>query len=610
MKTGVVRAFVIHESQNDLGALREFLKRDVDKLIGFNNVGFDYPVLHMIMIDTGGELDDEGEKYARKIYKRANEVLQEGWKRDYDIPLIPQLDLFRVHHFSNKARATSLKFLQINMGWKKCMEMPIAHNQDITADQIPLVLEYNLNDVLSTIAFYNLSKDKIRMRTALGKKYNTNFRNSPDTKIGEKIFLLEMSKRSGISEKVLSSRRTHRKNIILKDCIIEGIRFHSPEFNRIQDKFKSMVIQNTRKNDPLFCHFDGVTYEFGFGGLHAVRANGVYKNVRSADVASYYPNLAIGQRFYPYHLGEVFCDVYSLLYEERKQYKKGTDESNAIKLALNGVFGMSNAEWSPFYDPLYTMAITINGQLLLAQLCESITLSGAGRIIMANTDGIELDIKNEEMFKTVCDEWQERNKLQLEFSDYKTLAIRDVNNYIGVKTNGEVKEKGAYVREREIYKDQSMKIVTEAVKCYFVDGIPVEKTIEACEDIGMFLLGKRAKTGNLEYRRAETDLVVEKLPKNMRYYVSRSGGAIVKLLKDNSKKKKELVLEGQIDMFASPKKKEEDKYRIVSIHKGYSVTLFNDWIDKPFKEYNVNTQFYIREAKKLVDAVVKNQTFF
>jgi len=41
-----------------------------------------------------------------------------------------------------------------------------------------------------------------------------------------------------------------------------------------------------------------------------------------------------------------------------------------LKLALNGTFGDSNNIYSVFYDPQFTMAITVNGQLMLCMLAE------------------------------------------------------------------------------------------------------------------------------------------------------------------------------------------------------------------------------------------------
>lgn len=607
IKTGVASSFVVHRSRNDFSKMIDYL-RGVKGMVGFNNVDFDYPVLHPFLQKGDFYSKMDGDELARLIYKRSQDVIHEDFRKDYSKPLIPQRDLYRIWHFNNKARATSLKFLQINMDWKNVQEMPIKHYEEIGEEKIQDVLDYNLNDVLTTIEFYNRTKDKIVMRNTLGKRYSKDFGNASDTKIGESIFLLEMARRTGKSEKELTSHRTHRKNIAIKDCIVPQVKFVSDEFNRILSEFNKMVISNTRKQGDLFVYFDGMKYEFGFGGLHAFREPGVYKNVMSADVASYYPNLAIGQRFYPLHLGEVFCDVYQHLYLERKNYPKGSDESNAIKLALNGVYGMSNAEWSPFYDPKYTMSITISGQLLLAMLCERITLAKTGRIIVANTDGIELDVYDDEKFRQICYEWEKENKLTLEFSKYRVLALRDVNNYTGVKENGEVKEKGDYVCDREIYKDQSMRIVTKAVREYFVNNIPVEKTIGDCTDIKMFLMGKRAKTGNLEFRRAEKlgELSKERLPKNVRYYISKTGGSIVKLL--TSKKKIKPEVSNQFSLFAVSTPEEVVLERTVNLHVGWRQTLFNLWIDKPFEQYGVEKQFYITEAKKLIDGVIKVQT--
>jgi hypothetical protein len=581
LKTGEIQSFVIHKLRNDYKAMLEYIGK-LEGMIGFNNVDFDYAVLDPFLYESEEYLEMDGDALAKKIYKRAQKVLSEDFRKDYDKPVVPQRDLYRIWHFNNKARATSLKFLQINMGWKNAQEMPVKHDAVIkTEAEIQQVLDYNLNDVLSTVEFYKLTKDKIRMRKTLGEKYGIDFGNASDTKIGEQIFLHEMSKKTRIPVDTLKEGRTFRKNIALGQVIIDSISFSSKGFQEVLDKFKKMVISNTRKSEDISVMFDGMKYEFGFGGLHAVREPGLYKNITSADVKSYYPNLAISYRFYPKHLSEAFCDVYKQLYDERGNYSKGSDESNAIKLALNGVYGMSNAEWSPFYDPFYTMCITINGQLLLALLCEKITLSGAGTVIMANTDGIEVDVRDSERFYEICGEWQNMTRLQLELSQYTTLAIRDVNNYTGMKVNGEIKEKGDYVCDREIYKDQSMKIVTSAVRDFFHKGIPVEHTISDCKDISMFVMGKRAKTGNLEYRRVDgQNLAIDTLPKNVRYYVSHTGGSIVKALSNN---------------------------RTVNLHVGHRQTLFNKWVDKPFEEYGVYLPFYITEARKLIDAVLKNQ---
>ncbi len=473
------------------------------------------------------------------------------------------------------------------MGYKDVREMPISHKKKVSTDDIMEILEYNSNDVGATYEFYmNHCRNKIRFRKSLTDKFGIDMMNFSDNKIGEQIFLLGLAKRTGMDIKDLKKGRTFRSSIVVRDILLRNIEFKSPEFKSIHKKFQEMVIKDTRKTENTSVYFDGVRYDFGLGGLHALRGNGVYHNLLDADVSSYYPNLAIANNLRPAHLGNAFCEEYKQLYEDRKKYPKGSDENGGLKLALNGVFGQSNAEWSPFYDPAFTMGITINGQLLLASLCEDITLEKAGKVVYVNTDGVSLEVIDKGKLDRIFDDWQKKYSLSLEFDTYRVFAVRDVNNYVAVTVKGKVKEKGDFETEKEIYKDQSMKIVPIAVREYFVNKTPIEQTINDCKDIKLFMMGKRAKTGNLSFRKIEgMEVINQKLPKNMRYYVSRSGGSIVKVLKGS-----------------------DGKEKLVNTHVGYVVTLFNKWLDKPFDEYNVNKTFYIREAYKLLDGVLNQQS--
>jgi hypothetical protein len=576
IKNDKYRQFVIHESQNDLAELVKYVK-GLTGMIGYNNVNYDYKVIHPFITEPDYKLS--GEKLAREIYKRSTGIIEERI-RDWVEPIVPQRDLFLVHHFNSKAKRVSLKFLQINMGMENVQEMPFHHTQKIETSQIKLILDYNKNDVIATYHFYKLSADRLKLRQFLSQKYTKDFGNFSDVKIGEQIFLKELSKKTGIPEKVIEKGKTKRLNIYVKDCMLE-VQFQSKEFKSVYEHYQKIVINENNKPESIAVNFDGVNYEFGFGGIHACRGAGIYHNIRSADVSSYYPNLAIGQRFYPQHLGEVFCDVYNNLYLERKKYPKSSPESAAYKLALNGTFGQTNSEWSFLYDPAFMVKITINGQLLLAKLCEDITLSGSGRVIMANTDGIEIDVKNESKFKEVCDAWQKTYNLELEFANYKKIAIRDANAYLGIKSNGEVKAKNDFETKKEIYKDQSMMIVPVAVREFFVNGVPPEITINSCDKIAMFILGKRSHSGTMEYRAHDDGNVkITPLSKYVRYYVSKHGGTIVKKLEE----------------------------KIVNVHVGRRMTIFNKWVNTDFDNYQVDKSFYIAEAYKLINSVVNYQT--
>lgn len=150
---------------------------------------------------------------------------------------------------------------------------------------------------------------------------------------------------------------------------------------------------------------------------------------------SYYPNLAIQNRFYPEHLGEEFCDIYYQVYITRAQAKtKAKKEKDLVaiainaglKLGLNGTYGKSNDIYSFFYDPLYTLKTTINGQLLLCMLAEE--LSDISEIIQVNTDGVTIKIRKEledNVYK-ICKDWEKLTNLELEYAYYDKMVIRDV----------------------------------------------------------------------------------------------------------------------------------------------------------------------------------------
>ena len=107
-----------------------------------------------------------------------------------------------------------------------------------------------------------------------------------------------------------------------------------------------------------------------------------------------------------------------------------------LKLALNGVYGDSNNPYSVFYDPLFTMKITLNGQLLLCLLSEKLMGIEGLRLIQANTDGVTIRVprRHRVQVEFVTDWWEMVTGLQLEEAEYSRMFIRDVNNYIAEYT--------------------------------------------------------------------------------------------------------------------------------------------------------------------------------
>ena len=436
--------FEISDYRDDSKELIQFcdwIRQENGTMIGFNNVGFDYPVFH--------ELLRTGVADPARLYAKAVAIIQSQDDNRFQHMVFPsdrlvrQLDLFKIHHFDNRARATSLKALEFNMRMDNISDLPFAVGTMLNGDQVEILREYNQHDVHATKLFYHQSLDMIRFREELSQKHGKDFMNHSDVKIGKEIFQIELEKTGvqcyeyGARGRV--PRQTKRASIALRDCIPTGLKFNHPEFQRIHDWFAEQVITETKGAfKDVKATVAGLDYYFGTGGIHAsVESEHFIADdnfiIESKDVTSLYPSIAIEYGHFPAHLGSAFVDVYRRLRTQRVSYAKGTAENAMLKLALNGVYGASGDAYSVFYDPLFTMKITIHGQLLIALLVDRLISVPTLRVVMANTDGIEYTIQPQHVDQAdeICAEWEKFTRLHLEGARYKKLFIRDVNNYIG-----------------------------------------------------------------------------------------------------------------------------------------------------------------------------------
>lgn len=499
----------------------DYLAKQGDFLVGFNSLNFDYPVLHKVLqLRKNNKIPLRGENLASKVYQFAQEQI-ESMKGDFastvpvDEHYVKQIDLFKIHHFDNKAKSTSLKMLEFNMRASNISDLPFPVGKHLTSDEIDVLLHYNAHDVKMTLEFYKKTIPMIEFREQLTNKYNRNFMNHNDTKIGKDYFIMRLEE-EGIPVYIKDNHgrrkanQTKRSMIKIKDCLFDYYNFTRPEFIAIHEWFKKQVITETKgvfsdieehllgdvakyaemvvkrkkfpkeptkteydqfkrehpcgwvervelkakkKGETQYSYWgmwrvaetlnvviDGFRFDFGVGGIHGSLSETVVKsnkkwNIVDLDVSSFYPNLAISNRIYPKHLTDKFCDIYKDMYEQRKSYKKGTPENAMLKLALNGTYGESNNPFGVFYDPQFTMSITVGGQLTLCLLIDMFYQNKINfKMVMANTDGITVVVTKEhdDSMMQIVGEWEKLVKLEMERVDYDKMFIRDVNNYIGV----------------------------------------------------------------------------------------------------------------------------------------------------------------------------------
>lgn len=240
-----ISVFEISDRKDQRQDLFNYLRKiyvDKGKLVGFNNVGFDYPVLHKLLKNQHMSYSD--------IYSYAMEVITSDNKFAYNVRakdvLIPQVDLFKIHHFDNKARATSLKMIEFNSRADNIEDLPFEVGTVLTSEEIDILIKYNIHDVKETMKFYHESKTQIDFRTQLTEQYGIDMTNFNDTKIGKEYFVMELEKNGVKCFEDGKVRQTKRHFIDLANCIFPYVKFERPEFNAVLDWLKRQRITETK----------------------------------------------------------------------------------------------------------------------------------------------------------------------------------------------------------------------------------------------------------------------------------------------------------------------------------------------------------------------------
>ena len=215
-------------------------------------------------------------------------------------------------------------------------------------------------------------------------------------------------------------------------------------------------------------------------------------------------------------------------------------------------------------------------------------------IIMCNTDGFEYLIDKSYIDKadSLVKEWENTTKLEMEGDTYAVMYIANVNNYISITTSGKVKTKGAYeipdykkegyksiaFEKHGWHKNHSAFVIPLAAVEFLVNDKPIEDTIMNWDNPYDFLL--RTKVPRSSRLVLCYDDGREELQQNIcRYYPSVNGGKLVKIM---------------------PPLEEGGEERRLGIDTDWNVQTCNNIKDFT---WNLNYDYYISEANKLVNAI-------
>lgn len=555
--------FLINDRQNDLYKMVQWLNSNRDTpMVGWNNLGFDNQVIEWILRNYEKWYNIGGLEIAQNISREATEVIE---KNNYGIfPRYREsemsfkvVDLFKIHHGDNKNRMASMSL--------KCMEYYLDRNIDVfdwsndsetfTDEEVKRLISYCKNeDVVTTYQMFLLTtgrtenpvykgNDQIQIREDIKSEFGIPCMNYSNAKIGDEIIKIFYCTEKKIRYEQLPRSGLFRKEIHLAKGIPSYVSFQTEQLQELLKEVRGTVIKQNETYNKKF-KFYNETYKLAKGGLHTASENKQYHSddeyvIIDADVSGYYIVTAIKRGYYPEHLGRPFLTGYTKMYDKRIALKPLSKTDKRIKGIVQGlkeggvaVFGKSSDIESWLFDKQMTINICISGELTLLMLIEQMELAG-NQCIMANTDGATFIVKRSETekFYDICKKWCEMTEYELEYQEFKSLWFSNVNNYLGVKSDGTVKKKGdAFLTDYEVYKDKSNRVIPMALEEYFVKDTAPEVFINNHSNIFDFC--SREKVNRDFYLRSMEGSKEEKYNKLIRQYVSTSGVKLYKMKRD------------------------------------------------------------------------------
>ena len=573
--------FEVSKYKNELyHFVKWYTSKPFDYLVTFNGINFDQQVMEWVVDNYEQWYDLDGLEIARLISKYAQRVIE---KSNFNLPSdykeyqfsIPPIDVFRIHHFDNEAKRTSLKWcaFMLNMDVE---EMPIHFSKsDLNQEEIQMVRNYRRNDVKVTEAVLQLTlgnidipemadykgKNKIQDRFDVWRETGLKCLNWSDVKIGEEWNKQDYKFAERIKEEsvLFSKNIKHPYGQKFKKFFPKTMEFRTP---LLQEFIKSVGEHYVKAETQEFHITIGATkYTVAKGGLHSCEKNRRVNiphgwTCRDADVGSQYPNSIVKLNIYAPHLKETIMHQFKDKISKRLAYKDKANQLEAegkkdearpyksvqdmLKLCLNGgYYGKLGQKGSFLEYPEGLLKVCMGNQIEILMLIEMMEQAGF-MVISGNTDGIVtmFPTEKEPEYLAICKEWEERvgNTVmgKLEYTDFVGLWQESVNSYIAKSVDDKgkikIKKKGRFSTELPLNRNKSSRIIPLALEAYFIEGKDPIEFIKNHKSIYDFLIAKKA-SGQMYYEEQwikDSKIVTKTHKKLVRYFVSKTGSVLYK----------------------------------------------------------------------------------
>lgn len=399
-----------------------------------------------------------------------------------------------------------LKLYGGRMHSRRLQDLPIEPDAWITPEQRSELVSYCENDLDTTIDLRRTLAKQIDLRVMMSREYGIDLRSKSDAQVAEAVI-------KGQIEQMLG-RRVERPQIdpgsSFRYRVPRFIDYRLPQLRDVLDAVREArfvigadgkVVMPEELESAKIAIGNSV-HRMGIGGLHSSEKSITYRSderyvLIDRDVTSYYPYLILTAGLAPRHLGQAFLDAYRSHVDARVAAKRAGDKigADSRKIMVNGTFGKLGSPYSIFYSPDLMIQVTLTGQLALLLLIEWLELAGI-EVISANTDGVVSKVPRDRIddFNAIIFDWEVATGFDTEETRYRSLHSRDVNNYVAITEDGQVKLKGAYA-PTGLQKNPTNAVCVDAVVAYLTEGVPLADTIDACDDVRRFLSVRQVNGG-------------------------------------------------------------------------------------------------------------------
>lgn len=445
--------------------------------IGFNNKVFDNLIVYAF---CAGRTEQQIKHIANDIIESRIQPWDAVRKH-----ALPQFKFDWIDLIEVAPSFVGLKAYGARMHMPVLQDIPLQHDKDISLENETIIDRYCDNDLDTTQELLLTLEKELLLRVQMSRQYGVDMRSRSDSQMAEQVYIVSM----GLERK--------------ENMVPDSVTYTPPAFLRFQDPELQALLKRVSKHtfdihqgsghpvNPDFLGGEPIafgtgTYQLGVGGIHSTHDRSVCHVAVEDDVicdidaASFYPSIILECGFVPKSLGPQFIQEYRKIYERRLEAKRTGDKvtNETLKISLNGTFGKLASRYSVLYAPDLMLAVTLTGQFTLLMLIEWLEHAGAVTL-SANTDGIAIRYAKTLQFEIerVVARFSELSRFQFEYTPYRVLAMKDVNNYIAVKLDRSLKEKGIYA-PLSLKKNPTAGVCAAAVGQWLANGTPLLQTIK------------------------------------------------------------------------------------------------------------------------------------